>query len=419
MRPSHFNRENLSFALANILAHKFRSLLTILGIIVGIVTVVLVASVLVGVRRNIALLFQEFGPDNIFAFHLEGDPANPRIRPEELTRKPLEVDFARRIVAACPSIRDAAAQILVPNLINGRALTARYRDLENANVQVQGATWNFSQVTNGELQSGRVYTPEEEQRRARVCVLGANIATSLFPGTDPIGKTIVLDGALYRVLGVFEKRKGGFIGENRQDNVVMIPVSIIRLRYPEAETIVLYCQAAPGLRDQALFEVEAELRRLRGLKSEQKSDFLLSTADSIIQQFDRVTAMIRAGTMAISGLGLLVGGVGVMNIMLMSVTQRTREIGVRKAVGARRRDIIWQFLLEASFLTTIGGVLGVSAAAILGLILGYFVPNLPAVPPAWAVFSGLGVSTLIGILFGVWPAVKAARLDPVESLRYE
>ena len=182
---------------------------------------------------------------------------------------------------------------------------------------------------------------------------------------------------------------------------------------------MLYCQAFSGLRDSALFEVEAELRRLRGLKSEQKSDFLLSTADSIIQQFDRVTAMIRAGTMAISGLGLLVGGVGVMNIMLMSVTQRTREIGVRKAIGARRRDIIWQFLLEAALLTTIGGILGVSSAAILGIILGYFVPNLPAVPPAWAVFSGLGVSTLIGLLFGVWPAVKAARLDPVESLRYE
>ena len=419
MKPAHFNRENLSFALANILAHKFRSLLTIMGIIVGIVTVVLVASVLVGVRRNIALLFQEFGPDNIFAFHLEGDPANPRIKPEEITRKPLQVDFARQIVAACPSVKDAAAQILVPNLINGRALTAKHRDLENENIQVQGATWNFSQVTNAELQNGRIYTLEEEQRRAKVCVLGANIAASLFPSEDPIGKTIVMDSAIYRVLGVFEKRKGGFFGENRQDNVVMIPVRTILVRYPEAETVVLYCQAFPGVRDAALGEIESELRNLRGLKSEDQSNFILSTADSIIQQLDRVTAMIRAGTLAISGLGLLVGGVGVMNVMLMSVTQRTREIGVRKAVGARRRDIVWQFLLEASLLTTIGGVLGVSFAGLLGVILGYFVPNLPAVPPAWAVTSGLGVSTLIGILFGVWPAVKAARLDPVESLRYE
>ena len=230
MKPAHFNRENLSFALANILAHKFRSLLTIMGIIVGIVTVVLVASVLVGVRRNIALLFQEFGPDNIFAFHLDGDPANPRVKPEEITRKPLQVDFARQIVAACPSVKDAAAQILAPNLINGRALTAKHRDLENENIQVQGATWNFSQVTNAELQSGRIYTLEEEQRRAKVCVLGANIAASLFPSEDPIGKTIVMDSAIYRVLGVFEKRKGGFFGENRQDNVVMIPVRTIQVR---------------------------------------------------------------------------------------------------------------------------------------------------------------------------------------------
>jgi putative ABC transport system permease protein len=274
-------------------------------------------------------------------------------------------------------------------------------------------------VTNAELRSGRIYTLEEEQRRAKVCVLGANIADSLFPSEDPIGKTIVMDAAIYRVLGVFEKRKGGFFGENRQDNVVMIPVRTIHVRYPEAEIAVLYCQAFPGVRDAALGEIESELRNLRGLKSEDQSNFILSTADSIIQQLDRVTAMIRAGTLAISGLGLLVGGVGVMNIMLMSVTQRTREIGVRKAVGARRRDIVWQFLLEASLLTTIGGVLGVSFAGLLGVILGYFVPNLPAVPPAWAVASGLGVSTLTGILFGVWPAVKAARLDPVESLRHE
>jgi putative ABC transport system permease protein len=419
MKQIHFNRENLSFSLGNILAHKFRSLLTVLGIIVGIVSVILVASVLVGVRRNIALLFQEFGPNNIFAFHLDGDPGNPQLKPEEYTRKPLRPEYAQMLAQTCPSLKDAAAQILVPNLIGRRALTARYKNFENENIQVQGATWNFARVTNAELRSGRIYTIEEEQRRAKVCLLGANIAASLFPGREPVGERIVMDGVIYHVLGIFEKRKGGFLGENRQDNVVMIPLKTIQIRYPEAETVVLYCQAKPKMRDAAYQEVESELRRLRSLKSGDETDFNLSTSDSIIQQIDRVTALIRIGTLSISGLGLLVGGVGVMNIMLMSVTQRTREIGVRKALGARRRDIVWQFLLEAALLTTIGGVLGVSLASLLGLGLAYFVPNLPAIPPLWAILSGLGVSTLVGIISGVWPAMRASRLDPVQSLRYE
>ena len=419
MRQLQFNREILNFSLSNILDHKFRSMLTVLGIIVGIVTVVLVASILVGVQRNIALLFQEFGPDNIFAFHLNGDPGGSQIKPEEISRKPLKPEYASMLVDACPSLKDAAAQILVPDVINKRAMTAKFRNLENEKIQLQGATWSYAQVTNAELQSGRAYTSEEERRRKRVCLLGANIAESLFPGMDPIGQQISVDGAIYQVLGVFEKRKGGFLGENRQDNVVMIPLKIIRSRYPNAESVVLYCQAKPGLREMAFEEVEAELRRLRGLKAGAESDFTLSTADSIIQQLDRVTSLIQLSTLAISGLGLLVGGVGVMNIMLMSVTQRTREIGVRKAVGARRRDIVWQFLLEAALLTTIGGVLGVALAFSLGWILSILVPNLPAIPPLWAVSSGLGVSTLVGIIFGVWPALKAARLDPVESLRYE
>jgi putative ABC transport system permease protein len=419
MKQIHFNRENLSFALANIMAFRFRSLLTVLGIIVGIITVVLVASILVGVRRNIALLFQEFGPNNIFAYHLNGDPGNPTLRPEEATRKPLRAEFARELLELCPSLADAAAQILVPSLINGRALTARHRELENENIQVQGATWNFAQVTNAELQKGRIYTIEEEHRRSKVCLLGANISASLFPAGDAVGQSIVMDGAVYRVLGVFEKRKGGFFGENRQDNVVMIPLKTIQMRYPDADTVVLYCQAMPGLRDTAFNEVESELRKLRRLSSKDESNFNLSTSDSIIEQLDQITMLIRTGTLAISGLGLLVGGVGVMNIMLMSVTQRTREIGVRKAIGARRRDIVWQFLLEAALLTTIGGLLGVSLAVFLGLVLAYFVPNLPAIPPAWAVLSGLGVSTVVGLVFGIWPAFKAARLDPVESLRYE
>jgi putative ABC transport system permease protein len=419
VRQIHFNRDNFSFALSNILEHKFRSLLTILGIIVGIVTVVLVASVLVGVRNNIALLFQEFGPDSIFAFHLNGDPGGTDIKPAERSRKPLRAEFAAKILSRCPSVKDSAAQIYVPNLVKNRPLTAKYGKQENENIQLQGTTWNFAQVTSAELQAGRMYTSEEELRYAKVCVLGANIAGSLFPSSDAVGKRIVIDGALYVVLGVFQKRKGGFVGENRQDNVVMIPLKTIQRRYPEADTVILYCQAIAGQRDAALFEIESVLRNLRGVKPGAESDFNLSTADSIIAQLDRITGMIRTGTLAISGLGLLVGGIGVMNIMLMSVTQRTREIGIRKAIGARRRDIVLQFLLEAAFLTTTGGVLGVALAFVLGLVLAYFVPNLPAVPPLWAVVSGLGVSTLVGLLFGVWPAAKAARLDPVESLRYE
>jgi putative ABC transport system permease protein len=415
----HFNRENLGFAITNILAHRFRSLLTILGIIVGIVTVVLVASVLVGVRNNIALLFQEFGPDNIFAYHLDGDPGNPTQRPEEKMRRPLKAECAGELLKSSPSLTDAAAQILLPAMIGGRAVTAKFRDLENQNIQLQGATWNFAQVTNAEIQSGRAYTYEEEQRRSRVCLLGANIGTSLFPAGDAVGQSILVDNAHYQVVGVFEKRKGGFFGENRQDNVVMVPLKTIQKRYQEAETLVLYLQARPGMRDFALTEVESELRRLRGLKADDDTDFVLSTSDSIIQQIDRVTVLVRSGTLAISGLGLLVGGVGVMNIMLMSVTQRTREIGIRKAVGARRQDIVLLFLLEASLLTSIGGLLGVSIAALLGLVLALFMPNLPVIPPVWAVATGLGVSTVVGIVFGLWPAIKAARLDPVDSLRYE
>jgi putative ABC transport system permease protein len=419
VRATHLNRETVGFALGNILAHKFRSFLTVLGIIVGIVTVILVASVLVGVRQNIVNLFREFGPDNIFVFHLQGDPYTPRAKPEELTRRPIKLEHADRLAEMCPSLKAVAAQVLVPNINGGRPVTAKYRNAENENILVQGCTWNFADLTNGELELGRVYTREEELRRTKVCVVGSNVAQALFPAEDPVGKQIEVDSSLYQVVGVFEKRKGSFFGENRQDNVVMVPALTVMTRYPAADLVVLYAQAKPGLRDVALREVEEGLRRLRGLKAGQENDFHASTADLIIQQFDRVTAMIRLATVAISGLGLLVGGIGVMNIMLMSVTQRTREIGVRKAVGATRADIVWQFLLEATMLTAMGGIVGVLAALLLGFGIGYIVPNLPATPPLWAVLTGLGVSAGVGLVFGVWPAVKAARLDPVESLHYE
>ncbi len=229
----------------------------------------------------------------------------------------------------------------------------------------------------------------------------------------------MLDGAEYTVIGVYSKAKGGFFGENGQDNEIDIPLHTAESRYPQINRFMIMAQAKPGKRQEAYDEAEGTMRRLRHLKTDQPDDFSISTPDQIIQQFDKITGLIGLVAIAISGLGLLVGGIGVMNIMLVSVTERTREIGVRKALGARRRDIIGQFLVEAMALTGAGGMLGIAIAVGLTMLVGALVPSLPAKVPSWALITGFSVSVAVGVFFGVWPAVKASRLDPVDALRYE
>jgi putative ABC transport system permease protein len=230
---------------------------------------------------------------------------------------------------------------------------------------------------------------------------------------------MLLDGADYTIIGVFAPAKGGFFGENGQDRQVVIPLQTARIRYPQSENFFLTVNARPGMRDEAIEEVRGALRRIRRTPPGEDDDFAISTADQIIQQLDRITGMIILVSIAISGLGLLVGGIGVMNIMLVSVTERTREIGVRKAVGARRSDIVLQFLAEAVALTGAGGVIGVLVSMLVALVAGLLLPALRGGVPMWAVISGFSVSVAVGVFFGVWPAVKASRLDPVEALRYE
>jgi putative ABC transport system permease protein len=219
--------------------------------------------------------------------------------------------------------------------------------------------------------------------------------------------------------GVYEKAKGGFFGENGLDSQITIPLKTAQLRYSRVDRYMLIAKAKPGLRQPAYEEVEGLLRKIRRVPSDQPNDFNLSTPDQIVQQFDQITGVIVLVSIAISGLGLLVGGIGVMNIMLVSVTERTREIGVRKAIGARGSDITWQFLMEAVTLTGVGGLMGISFSILVTLLIGALVPSLPSSVPAWAVVAGFSVSVAVGVFFGVWPAVKAARLDPVEALRYE
>jgi putative ABC transport system permease protein len=250
-------------------------------------------------------------------------------------------------------------------------------------------------------------------------VLGKSIAEALFPGTDATGHVFSLDGAEYRIAGVFEGAKGGFFGENPADSQVTIPLRTAQLRYPQADAYAVTFQAQPGRRDETQDEIRAALRIIRKTPRADDDDFALQTADQIVAQIDSILRILLLVSISISGLGLLVGGVGVMNIMLVSVTERTKEIGIRKAVGARKGDIILQFLIEAVTLTSIGGIIGITVSVGMTLLIGVLVPSLPSSVPPIAVASGLGTSMFVGIFFGVWPAVKAAALDPVEALRYE
>jgi putative ABC transport system permease protein len=251
-------------------------------------------------------------------------------------------------------------------------------------------------------------------------VIGINVADTLFPNRATVaGQQVKMGGEVFEVVGVMEKRKGSFFGENQEDNSIYIPFETGRKLSPQSEWMLLIIRAKTGMIPQALEESREVLRRQRGVRFDQPDNFDLSTADKIISDFDSITALIGLIAIAISAIGLLVGGIGVMNIMLVSVTERTQEIGVRKALGARRKDIVTQFLYEAMTLTFLGGALGVVLAVGVGQIIMLLLPSLPATIPFWAIATALLTSVAIGLVFGVWPARKAARLDPIECLRYE
>jgi len=249
-------------------------------------------------------------------------------------------------------------------------------------------------------------------------VIGPDAADAMFVNSDPIGKQILINGRPFTVIGVAEKSKTSFLTSSA-DNFVVIPYGTLRRMTNDEERPYFFVQAKSGMRDQAFDETESLLRRIRGVGYNEDNNFDLTTADKIIEQLDSITAMLGIAMISISGIGLLVGGIGVMNIMLVSVTERTREIGVRKAVGATKSDIVLQFLFEAMTLSGMGGLFGVIIAAILSWMIVLLIPELPAAIPLWAVVTGLGVSIAIGLIFGVWPARKAAMLDPIEALRYE
>lgn len=408
--------ENFRQALQTILSHKFRSFLTVLGVFVGVVTVVLVASILTGLRGRLVQMIEDFGTTNIYAFHLNTGISTGRRPRSEWERKPLKTEYVQPLLARCDAVQDIAYQLFPVNLGNR---TIKYQGEEFSEGQIEGVSANYHDVANQKIATGRPLSDIDDTHSLFNCVIGNGVAEALFPQMQTIGKDLMVAGRRFTVVGVLEKPENTFLGENELERTVYIPFNTLKKISPRDEWVFLIIRAKSGQVLRAVDQAEQVLRSLRKLKSKDENDFSLQTADSFITQFDAITATLGIITISISGVGLLVGGIGVMNIMLVSVRERTREIGVRKAIGARNRDITVQFLIEAMTLTGFGGVLGILAASLGGILITYLVPNLPASIPLWAVVGAFSLSVMIGLVFGVWPATRAARLDPIESLRYE
>jgi putative ABC transport system permease protein len=407
-------------AFESIYSHKFRSTLTILGIVIGVITAIVVASILTGMRQSIISIVEEYGTNNIYAFHLStGFGTRNR---DERNRKPLTEDDATAILSQSTAVEDIAT--VAPNIgswNDGFDDNLVYEGKNYRWALTDGVTPNYMQITNIILKQGRFITEADNYQRRNVLVVGVNAVEALFPNEqdDVVGKVVRMNGTTWEIIGVIEKRKAGFFGENEEDRKVFLPFRTARKVAPQRDAILHIIQAKPGQLNDAVAEVEGILRQRRGVKYGDPNNFDVKTADNFIAQFDGIIGGVGLVAIAISCLGLLVGGIGVMNIMLVSVTERTKEIGIRKAIGATKGAIVLQFLLEAMTLTFFGGIIGVVLAIGISKLIMLLIPSLPAVIPLWAIITGLTVSVGVGLVFGVLPARKASKLDPIECLRYE
>jgi ABC-type antimicrobial peptide transport system permease subunit len=409
-RRQHEIRENLRLALDTLRTHKFRAFLTILGVLIGTATVIAVASIFTGLDQQMVEMAEGFGTRTLFIYKFDPGRVGPLMREERL-RNPLTYEQAMAL-KDCQSVQSVGVEIFV----RGPSVVAKYKGVEMVDANFMGATPEDFENTSAELQDGRFYTSLDDLHRTNVAIIGADVAQRLFLGKDPIGKEFQVDGHTLTVVGAQAKRKS-LLGDNGDDRAVLIPYFTFKSPYPQAKENFITAMAFPGKLDEAKDEVTAMLRRVRNDKPSAHDSFGIATAQSFISNFRDVMKMIVLVTMVISSIGLMVGGIGVMNIMLVSVTERTREIGVRKAIGARRTDITWQFLLEAMTLTGTGGVLGILVGVSLTFlirVLGWY-----SAIPLWSVVVGFVVSVSIGLFFGMWPAMKASRLDPIVALRHE